>query len=154
MGASGERVGNFVFQDLVLDNEFLPHAEIHLAAPELLGYFLQVSSTLGPKLGATTGGLLLAAGCVLAGLMKSYLGLILGFGVLGGSVVYFYGWTHLGRVPGGSGVRTGYSGLALGVALFAALSMLACALATFASTLRRTRPHRSSSQDASSPIWY
>lgn len=39
----------------------------------------------GPKLGATLGGLLLAAGCVVAGLMKSYTGLILGFGVLGGA---------------------------------------------------------------------
>ncbi len=38
----------------------------------------------GPKLGATLGGLCLAGGCVLAGLMKSYLGLLLGFGVLGG----------------------------------------------------------------------
>jgi OFA family oxalate/formate antiporter-like MFS transporter len=38
----------------------------------------------GPKLGATLGGLCLAGGCVLAGLMKSYPGLILGFGVLGG----------------------------------------------------------------------
>jgi MFS transporter, OFA family, oxalate/formate antiporter len=38
----------------------------------------------GPKLGATLGGLFLAGGCVVAGLMKSYTGLILGFGVLGG----------------------------------------------------------------------
>src|SRR3954451_3994496 len=38
----------------------------------------------GPKVGATAGGLCLAAGCVLAGLMKSYLGLVLGFGLLGG----------------------------------------------------------------------
>src|SRR5713226_4988883 len=38
----------------------------------------------GPKLGATLGGLFLAGGCILAGLMKSYAGLILGFGVLGG----------------------------------------------------------------------
>lgn len=38
----------------------------------------------GPKLGATLGGLFLAAGCFLAGWMKSYLGLMLGFGVLGG----------------------------------------------------------------------
>ena len=37
----------------------------------------------GPKLGATLGGLSLAGGCILAGLMKSYLGLILGFGVSG-----------------------------------------------------------------------
>ncbi|HWY85394.1 MAG TPA: OFA family MFS transporter [Gemmataceae bacterium] len=38
----------------------------------------------GPKIGATTGGLFLAAGCIFAGLMKSYLSLILGFGVIGG----------------------------------------------------------------------
>jgi MFS transporter, OFA family, oxalate/formate antiporter len=38
----------------------------------------------GPKIGATLGGLSLAAGCIVAGLMKSYLGLILGFGILGG----------------------------------------------------------------------
>ena len=38
----------------------------------------------GPKLGATLGGLFLAGGCVVAGLMKSYLGLILGFGLMGG----------------------------------------------------------------------
>src|SRR5438034_4189053 len=38
----------------------------------------------GPKLGATLGGIFLAGGCILAGLMKSYAGLILGFGVMGG----------------------------------------------------------------------
>ena len=38
----------------------------------------------GPKIGATLGGLCLACGCILAGLMKSYEGLILGFGLLGG----------------------------------------------------------------------
>src|SRR5207302_11115955 len=38
----------------------------------------------GLKVGATLGGLFLAGGCILAGLWKSYLGLILGFGVLGG----------------------------------------------------------------------
>jgi OFA family oxalate/formate antiporter-like MFS transporter len=38
----------------------------------------------GPKIGATLGGLSLAAGCIVAGLMKSYFGLILGFGLLGG----------------------------------------------------------------------
>ena len=38
----------------------------------------------GPKLGATLGGLSLAAGCIIAGLMKSYFGLIVGFGILGG----------------------------------------------------------------------
>jgi len=38
----------------------------------------------GAKIGATLGGLFLAAGCIVAGLMKSYLGLVLGFGLLGG----------------------------------------------------------------------
>src|SRR4051812_7790868 len=38
----------------------------------------------GAKIGATLGGLFLAAGCVVAGLMKCYEGLILGFGLLGG----------------------------------------------------------------------
>ena len=38
----------------------------------------------GPKVGATAGGLCLAAGCILAGVMKSYTGLIVGFGILGG----------------------------------------------------------------------
>lgn len=38
----------------------------------------------GPKLGASLGGLSLAAGCIIAGLMKSYLGLIVGFGIFGG----------------------------------------------------------------------
>src|SRR4029079_11831788 len=38
----------------------------------------------GPKVGATLGGLCLASGCILAGLMKSYTGLLLGFGLLGG----------------------------------------------------------------------
>jgi len=38
----------------------------------------------GPKLGATLGGLFLAGGCIVAGLMKSYLGLVVGFGLMGG----------------------------------------------------------------------
>jgi len=38
----------------------------------------------GPKLGASLGGLSLASGCIIAGLMKSYLGLVIGFGILGG----------------------------------------------------------------------
>ncbi len=38
----------------------------------------------GPKIGAMLGGLSLAAGCIVSGLMKSYFGLILGFGILGG----------------------------------------------------------------------
>ena len=44
----------------------------------------RIQDRFGPKVGATAGGLFLAAGCILAGLMKSYLGLILGFGLCGG----------------------------------------------------------------------
>jgi OFA family oxalate/formate antiporter-like MFS transporter len=44
----------------------------------------RIQDKYGPKLGATLGGLFLAAGCILAGLVKSYAGLLLGFGVLGG----------------------------------------------------------------------
>jgi OFA family oxalate/formate antiporter-like MFS transporter len=38
----------------------------------------------GPRAGASLAGLCLGGGCVVAGVMQSYLGLILGFGVLGG----------------------------------------------------------------------
>ncbi len=44
----------------------------------------RLQDTYGPKLGATVGGLCVALGCIIAGLSKSYLGLIIGFGVLGG----------------------------------------------------------------------
>ena len=44
----------------------------------------RIQDRYGPRTGATLGGLCLAAGCIIAGLMKSYLGLIVGFGVLGG----------------------------------------------------------------------
>jgi OFA family oxalate/formate antiporter-like MFS transporter len=44
----------------------------------------RIQDRFGPKVGATLGGLFLAAGCILAGLMKSYTGLILGFGIMGG----------------------------------------------------------------------
>src|SRR5271157_1083101 len=44
----------------------------------------RIQDKYGPKVGATLGGLCLAGGCILAGLMKSYTGLIVGFGVLGG----------------------------------------------------------------------
>ncbi len=43
-----------------------------------------VQDRFGPKLGATLGGVFLATGCIVAGLMKSYLGLVVGFGLLGG----------------------------------------------------------------------
>jgi OFA family oxalate/formate antiporter-like MFS transporter len=44
----------------------------------------RIQDTFGPKVGAITGGLFLAVGCIVAGLMKSYGGLIFGFGILGG----------------------------------------------------------------------
>jgi len=45
----------------------------------------RIQDRISPKFGATLGGLLLAAGCILAGMMKSYTGLIIGFGILGGA---------------------------------------------------------------------
>src|SRR3954451_442096 len=42
----------------------------------------RIQGRYGPRVGATLGGVFLASGCILAGLMKSYLGLMLGFGVL------------------------------------------------------------------------
>ncbi len=44
----------------------------------------RVQDRYGPRLGATLGGLCLAAGCIVAGLLRSYTGLIAGFGILGG----------------------------------------------------------------------
>lgn len=43
-----------------------------------------IQDKLGPRLGATMGGVLLGIGCVLAGMIQSYPGLIVGFGILGG----------------------------------------------------------------------
>jgi OFA family oxalate/formate antiporter-like MFS transporter len=44
----------------------------------------RIQDRISPKFGATLGGLCLAVGCIIAGLMKSYTGLIIGFGFLGG----------------------------------------------------------------------
>ena len=44
----------------------------------------RIQDRYGPRFGATLGGLFLAGGCILAGVMKTYIGLLLGFGVLGG----------------------------------------------------------------------
>jgi OFA family oxalate/formate antiporter-like MFS transporter len=44
----------------------------------------RIQDKFGPKVGAITGGLFLAVGCIIAGLAKSYGGLIVGFGILGG----------------------------------------------------------------------
>ena len=44
----------------------------------------RIQDKYGPKVGAITGGLFLAVGCIIAGVMKSYTGLIVGFGIFGG----------------------------------------------------------------------
>ena len=44
----------------------------------------RIQDKMGPKVGAIVGGLFLALGCIVAGIMKSYGGLVFGFGVLGG----------------------------------------------------------------------
>ncbi len=44
----------------------------------------RIQDRFGPRFGATLGGLFLAGGCVVAGLLKSYAGLLLGFGLMGG----------------------------------------------------------------------
>jgi len=44
----------------------------------------RIQDKYGPKVGATIGGLSLALGCIIAGAMKSYTGLVIGFGILGG----------------------------------------------------------------------
>jgi MFS transporter, OFA family, oxalate/formate antiporter len=44
----------------------------------------RIQDKISPKFGATLGGLFLALGCIIAGMMKSYAGLIIGFGIFGG----------------------------------------------------------------------
>ncbi len=44
----------------------------------------RIQDKISPRFGATLGGLFLALGCIVAGLMQSYTGLIIGFGILGG----------------------------------------------------------------------
>lgn len=80
----------------------------------------------GPKLGATLGGLFLAGGCVVAGLMRSYTGLIVGFGLMGGigmglgyaattpAAVKWFGPQRRGLIVGL--VVGGYGGAALYIA--------------------------------------
>ena len=80
----------------------------------------------GPSIVATLGGLFLAIGCVAAGLMKSYTGLILGFGVLGGigmglgyaaatpAAVKWFGANRRGLIVGI--VVGGYGGAAIYIA--------------------------------------
>jgi len=44
----------------------------------------RIQDKYGPKVGAITGGLCLALGCIIAGMTRSYAGLIVGFGIFGG----------------------------------------------------------------------
>ena len=44
----------------------------------------RLQDKLGPKIGAILGGLFLGLGCIIAGVAKSYGGLVLGFGIFGG----------------------------------------------------------------------
>ena len=44
----------------------------------------KIQDKISPKFGATVGGLFVAGGCIIAGMMQSYTGLIIGFGIMGG----------------------------------------------------------------------
>ncbi len=86
----------------------------------------RIQDKLGPKVGAITGGLCLALGCIIAGVSKSYGGLIFGFGILGGigmgigyaaptpAALKWFGPHQRGLVAGL--VVSGYGGAALYIA--------------------------------------
>ncbi len=90
----------------------------------------RIQDTFGPKVGAITGGLFLAVGCIIAGLMKTYGGLIFGFGILGGigmgigyaaptpAALKWFGPHQRGMVAGL--VVSGYGGAALYISPLAA----------------------------------
>jgi OFA family oxalate/formate antiporter-like MFS transporter len=90
----------------------------------------RIQDRLGPKVGAITGGLFLAVGCIIAGLTKSYGGLVFGFGVLGGigmgigyaaptpAALKWFGPHQRGLVAGL--VVSGYGGAALYISPLAA----------------------------------
>jgi len=44
----------------------------------------KIQDKISPRFGAIVGGLFLAVGCIIAGVSKSYAGLIIGFGIMGG----------------------------------------------------------------------
>ena len=91
----------------------------------------RIQDKLGPKVGAITGGLFLAAGCILAGVMKSYAGLVIGFGIGGGigmgigyaaptpAALKWFGPHQRGLVAGL--VVSGYGGAALYISPLARL---------------------------------
>lgn len=90
----------------------------------------RIQDKFGPKVGAITGGLFLAVGCIIAGLSKSYGGLVFGFGILGGigmgigyaaptpAALKWFGPHKRGLVAGL--VVSGYGGAALYISPLAA----------------------------------
>ena len=88
----------------------------------------RIQDRFGPKTGAILGGLFLAAGCIVAGLMKSFTGLVVGFGILGGmgmgigyaaptpAAIKWFGPHKRGFIAGL--VVAGYGGAALYIAPF------------------------------------
>jgi Na+/melibiose symporter-like transporter len=62
------------------------------------------------------------------------------FAVVGGAAAFFFGWTWFASVPGGSGARAGYPGLAAFVAVFAAAMIFLSALGTRSEVARLARP--------------
>lgn len=93
----------------------------------------RIQDRISPKFGATLGGLLLAVGCILAGMLKSYTGLILGIGICGGigmgigyasstpAALKWFGLKRRGLIVGL--VVGGYGGAALYVGPLAAYLM-------------------------------
>jgi OFA family oxalate/formate antiporter-like MFS transporter len=91
----------------------------------------RIQDRYGPKVGAITGGLFLALGCILAGVSKSYAGLVIGFGIMGGvgmgigyaaptpAALKWFGPHQRGLVAGL--VVSGYGGAALYISPLARL---------------------------------
>lgn len=124
----------------------------------------RIQDKISPKFGATLGGLLLACGCIIAGLMKSYTGLIIGFGLMGGigmgigyaaptpAALKWFGPHRRGMVAGL--VVSGYGGAALYIGYlgqymidafgitgsFVGLGIFFCAVVIIAGQLLKTPP--------------
>jgi len=91
----------------------------------------KIQDKFSPRTGALLGGVLLAMGCIVAGLMKSYAGLILGFGIIGGlgmglgyaaptpAALKWFGHKRRGLVAGI--VVAGYGGAAIYIGILGQL---------------------------------
>lgn len=91
----------------------------------------RIQDKYNPRAGALLGGILLAVGCIVAGWMKSYLGLIIGFGIIGGigmglgyaaptpAALKWFGRERRGLVAGI--VVAGYGGAAIYIGVFGQL---------------------------------